>query len=195
MGNMVRNVWLVARNELADSLRSRRVIVLLILYMVCAAAGTYLFSTFLQRVEHQLASAMGVTVSNSAGTVTAALWESKPFQRLIIDLVRDRELAEQLFHFSPLALFYGWLAFTFTPLLVMLTSSARVAEEVTLGSVRFAMFRVSRLHWCLGKYAGQALQIAAALSMSALAAWITGALTMEAFCSRNDSRRHAYICL
>jgi len=78
-------------------------------------------------------------------------------------------------------LFYGWLSCAFTPLLVMLTSSARIAEEIASGSVRFLMFRTARRHWCLGKFLGQALQVLGALLLSAVGAWIIGSFRMKSF--------------
>jgi len=81
----------------------------------------------------------------------------------------------------PLALFYGWLSFAFTPVLVMLTASTRIAEEIATGSVRFVMFRASRSQWCLGKFAGQTVQIFGALLLSAAGAWVVGFFRMHSF--------------
>jgi hypothetical protein len=96
-------------------------------------------------------------------------------------LAGDKALAERLLSIPPLGIFYGWLSFAFAPALVMLTSAARISEEVWSGSVRFALFRVSRLEWVLGKFAGQAGQLMLALLLSATAAWLTGLVRMQAF--------------
>jgi ABC-type transport system involved in multi-copper enzyme maturation permease subunit len=174
-------IVIVARNELADGLRSRRALVLLVLYLAGAMAGTALFIHALQSVETELVNTLGLTPSKAPGGVTATLWKSDAFKRILTGLVGDRELAESLLGIPPLALFYGWLAMTFTPLLVILMSSMRIAEEVWGGAVRYVLFRAPRLHWVIGKFAGQALQIVAALLLSALGAWLVGWFRMNAF--------------
>ena len=63
----------------------------------------------------------------------------------------------------------------------MLTSSTRISEEIWSGSARYVLFRVSRLEWCLGKYAGQAFQLFIALLLSAAAAWLAGLFRMHSF--------------
>jgi ABC-type transport system involved in multi-copper enzyme maturation permease subunit len=171
----------LARHELEDSVRSRRVIVLSLLYVAGATAATLLFVAILQKLERQLAETLGVTVASGAGNVTATLWKSDGFRRTLTSLAGSDSLALSLLRFPPLALFYGWLSFAFTPALVMLTSTARIAEEVWSGSARFVLFRTSRLNWCLGKFIGQAIQILGALLLSALGAWLVGLIRMKSF--------------
>ena len=181
MNSPLKSVWTVARHELADSVRSRRVMVLILLYVAGSVAATALFINVLQKIERQLVESLGLASVATTGNVTATLWKSKAFRDILGHLVGDPQLAENLLGIPPLALFYGWLSFAFAPALVMLTSSSRISEEIWTGSVRFATFRVSRLHWCLGKFAGQAGQLFLALVLSAVAAWIVGRLRMTSF--------------
>ena len=181
MSSAFRAVWIVARHELADSVRSRRVLVLLLLYLAGSVAGTLLFISILQKVERQLVETLGLAAANNTGSVTATLWKSDWFKGILTTLVGDRERAAALLAIPPLGLFYGWLSLSFAPLLVMLMSSARIAEEIWSGSVRFVLFRASRLHWCLGKFAGQAAQLMLALLISAVGAWCVGLIRMHAF--------------
>ncbi|MEI8244028.1 MAG: ABC transporter permease subunit [bacterium] len=174
-------VWRVARNELFDSCRSRRVLVVGLLYLAGAAAATLIFIWAVHKIERQLAETMGVAIAPGSGSVTATLWKSDGFRHFVIGIAGDKALAKTLLSIPPLALFYGWLAFAFTPALVMLTSATRISEEVSSGSVRFVLFRVSRLEWCLGKYAGQAVQLFVALLLSAAAAWVAGLCRMHFF--------------
>jgi len=177
----LRNAWTVTLHELTDSIRSRRAIVLLILYTLNAVVATLLFVKVLHELENQIEKAAGVTQSEAVGGTTSALWKNRGFREMLSHLVGNRETAEKLLETPPLPLFYGWLSFFYTPLLVMLLSASRISEEIWSGSVRFAMFRTSRLSWCVGKYAGQALQLLVALLLSGLAAWITGWLRMSFF--------------
>jgi len=149
--------------------------------MAGSAAATLLFISFLRNIEAQLMKSLGLPESANAGSVTRELWKSEVFRGAVAHMVRDRELAERLLSIPPLGLFYGWLAATFAPLLVLLTSSVRISEEIWTGSARFVLFRCPRLTWVLGKTAGQAVQTLAALLLGACAAWITGWIRLKAF--------------
>jgi ABC-type transport system involved in multi-copper enzyme maturation permease subunit len=174
-------VWQVARHELMDSIRSRRVIIMGLLYLAGSIVATAIFITVLQKLEGQLTATLGLATSAKTGSVTATLWKSDGFRQMMIALIGDKALAKSLLEIPPLALFYGWLSFAFTPALVMLTSSARVSEEIWSGSARFVLFRIPRLHWCVGKFTGQAIQLVLALFLSAVGAWLTGLCRMTAF--------------
>lgn len=170
-----------ARHELADSIRSRRAAVLLLLYIAGSVAATLIFVNLLQKVEVQLVESMGLTPDGTTGSVTETLWQSDMFRRIMLRLVGDRALAEKLILIPPLGMYYGWLSFTFAPLLVILMSSTRIAEEIWSGSVRFVLFRTSRASWLWGKVLGQAGQVLVALLLSAIGAWIVGWLKMDYF--------------
>ena len=181
MWSPFRSAMTVASHELIDSIKSRRAIVLLILYFAGSIAGTLIFIKVLHGVETQVVKAMGLDPSKNAGGVTATLWESSAFREIVVHLTGNREVAEEILRIPPIALFYGWLSFSFAPLLVILTAAPRIAEEVWSGSVRFILFRTSRGAWILGKFAGQACQLFLALLLSALGAWIVGFLRTENF--------------
>ena len=181
MWNPFRSAMTVAGHELIDSIKSRRAIILLVLYFAGSIAGTLIFIKVLHGVEDQVVKAMGLDPAKNAGGVTATLWESSAFREIIVHLTGNREVAEELLRIPPLALFYGWLSFSFAPLLVILTAAPRIAEEVWSGSVRFVLFRTSRGAWCLGKFVGQACQLFLALLLSAVGAWIVGFLRTDHF--------------
>ena len=181
MNSTTRSIAIIAGNELADSARSRRAIVMMLLYMIGAMAGTALFIGILNGIEREMTRSLGITASDNSGGVTATLWKSEAFRKTVTHLVGNTALAESLLAVPPLALFYGWLTFAFGPVLVMLTSSTRIAEEIASGSVRFVMFRVGRWQWCVGKFIGQALQVLLAFLLSAVAAWVVGMFRMHSF--------------
>lgn len=175
------SVLTVARHEISDAARSRRALVLLVLYLAGAVAATLLFVKVLHEVETQVAKGLGLDGARRAGGVASTLWKSHPMREGLVHLAGDEGLALQLLSIPPLALFFGWLSFTFSPLLVVLTASSRIAEEVWTGAVRFALVRTSRLAWCGGKYAGLALQLLMALLVSACGVWVIGYLRLDAF--------------
>jgi len=166
---------------MADATRSRRALVLVVLYLAGAVAATLLFVKVLHEVETQVVKSLGLDAARKAGGVSTTLWKSHPMREGLIHLAGDEELALQLLRLPPLALFFGWLSFTFTPLLVVLTASSRIAEEVLTGAVRFVLFRTTRFAWCVGKYLGQALQLLMALLVGACGVWVIGWLRLDAF--------------
>lgn len=171
----------VARQEIVDAFRSRRVISVLVMYFAGAVAACALFVFALHRIENQLVEAFGLSVSAEGGNVTRTLWQSDHFRHMLGELVGDREVAARLLNLPPLGIFYGWLAFQFTPLLVILMASPRLAEDIGSGAVRFILVRADRSTWCLGTYLGQAGLLALALLGSAAGVWIVGVGWMQAF--------------
>lgn len=174
-----RSVLIVARHELAEGIRTRRAVVVLILYLAGSVTATNGFISALNRIEEQVAEMLALAPGASTGAVADALWESRQFQRMITALVRDRDVARALFAVPPIALMYAWLAFTFTPILVMLTTSSRIASEIGTGSVRLVFLRTQRLAWAFGKFLGQSLVVIVALMLSVAGAWITARLRMD----------------
>lgn len=174
-----KDILLVARHELSEGMRSRWALVVLVLYVSGAMVSMHGFITALQRMEEQISETLMVAPGASTGAVADALWKSKEFRRMVRHLVRDKDVAEGLLAVPPVALIYGWLAFAFTPILVMLTSSARIAMELGSGSARLVFMRTSRLNWCLGKFLGQSFLTIVALFMSAAGAWCIARIKMD----------------
>lgn len=181
MNRTLRQIWVVAANEMVDSVRSRRALVLLFLYLAGSAVACALFIHVLHRIEVRLVESIGLVASDEPGRTTRTLWQSSHFRHMMGDLVGDRSLAMRLLDLPPLSIYYGWLAFTFTPMLVMLISAPRIAEEVATASVRFVLFRTSRATWCSGKLVGQAALLLGALLAGAFGAWIVGWFRMASF--------------
>lgn len=167
----LRDVLIVARNELTDAVRSRRAVLVLVLYLAGAMLACNGFISALHKIEVELCKMLALPASTMPGSVMNTLWKSEPFRRMMRELIHDREVVAQLVTVHPMAIVYGWLIFTFTPVLVILTAAPRISEELGSGSIRFALLRTSRAAWCIGKYVGQALMIVVALTLCALGAW------------------------
>jgi ABC-type transport system involved in multi-copper enzyme maturation permease subunit len=177
----LRDAFLVASFDLAESLRSRKVLVFLVLYAAGAVASTWIFTEVLREVETELAQQLLVARTDTPGSLTQAVMESPELHGVLARLVRDDELASALVRIPPIALLYGWVALTFAPIFVTLTSSDAIASELASGSVRFALFRTDRASWALGKLFGQAALLAVGIAVGALATWITGFVRLASF--------------
>lgn len=171
---LLRDAWLVALFDLAESLRSRKVMVLLALYVAGATAAAAGFVSVLGRMENTLAEQLGVSATRQAGAVTEALQKSKQLEDVIGGLIGDKAMAAELVHIPILALYYGWIALLFMPTLVMFTSCDTIASEVASGSCRFALVRTDRRAWLLGKMGGQASLLAVGLFGGALGTAVVG---------------------
>jgi len=173
-------VLVVTAYEFVDSLRSRRALMILILYAAMAVLTTNSAINVLQKVEEELSGALQLDQPSAAGTVSSSIWKSPRFRRIVARAVGDDSLVNDLVGTPPIVLIYGGLAFFYTPLLVMLIGSTRVSEELASGSARYPLQRTSRLAWSLGKWLGQASLVGVALLVGGLGAWIVAILRMAA---------------
>jgi ABC-type transport system involved in multi-copper enzyme maturation permease subunit len=166
---------------LLDSIRSRRAVVLLLLYFAGSLLAANGFVSVVKKIEDQVLESLRVSSTESVGSVTQTIWDTDMFKRIVTRLTGDKELAAYLVNTSPISLFYGWLSFTFAPLLMMLIASTRIAEEVGSGSARFVLYRSTLFSWCVGKYLGQALVLIPALLLSGAGAWIIAYFRLSTF--------------
>ena len=166
--------------ELFDAIRSRRAIVLILLFLAVSLLGMNGAISALGKMEDQLAEVLSVErVDGKSGVVSAALWKSKPFQRMVRHAVGDSLIYDDLVGRHPAELLYAWLVFLCVPLLTILVSSNRVANDIRSGAVKYMIVRVTRLEWTLGKYLGTALLMLVGLLLGALAAWCTAAFRLS----------------
>lgn len=165
-------IWQNALMEWTGAVRSRRALVLLALYLVFAVGCMYVTISILGKMEVELAKLLQLPASDQTGVVSATLWKSKPFQRMIHSAVSSELVYTDIVGRHPVVLMYGFFAFFFAPLLVMLVSGNRIADDLRSGAVRYSIVRSTRAEWTLGKYLGQALMIALALAISAVGAWV-----------------------
>ena len=177
----LRDAWIVARFDLGESLRSRKVLVILALYVAGAVAAAVIFTEVLQTIEAELAQQLLVARTDRPGSLTQAVMESDELRRVLSRLVGDRELGASLVTVPPLALLYGWVALTFGPIFVILASSDTISAELATGSARFALARTDRGAWALGKLFGQAALLAVGIVLGAVAALITGFVQLASF--------------
>ena len=157
--------------EWENALRSRRALVLLLLYLAAAVLCMNGTISVLGKMETELVRVLRLPDSGQTGVVSETLWKSKAFRNMVATAVDDRLVFEDISRRHPVELLYAWFAFLCAPILVVLVSGTRVAEDLRTGVARYMLVRTSRLEWSLGKYTGQALMIASALAVSAAGAW------------------------
>ncbi len=166
--------------ELADALRTRRAAVYIVLYLAISLLGMNGAISGLGKMEDQLSNVLQVErVEGKSGVVSAALWQSKPFQRLVRQLVGDTLVYDDICGKHPAELVYAWIVFLCVPLLSIFVSSRRVSEDVKSGAAKYMLLRITRLEFSVSKYAGQAILVLAGLLVGAFGAWCVAAFRLS----------------
>jgi hypothetical protein len=169
-----RKLWIVARFELGEALRSRLVVVILTLYGAGAALGAYLFAKLLAAAEEAARAALAESLSASA--LPADLLRRQAFPRVLSGLIDNEALRAELSNIEPLALFYGFMALHLVAPLVLATSGGAHAGDLAQGASRFVLTRCDRLSWALGKLLGHAALLAVGLLVGALVTGVVASL-------------------
>lgn len=170
----MRSLWRIVQTALCEwenALRSRRALVLLLLYLAAAVLCMNGTISLLGRMESELVRVLRLPDAGQSGIVSETLWKSKSFRNMIAAGVDNRLVFADISQRHPVELLYAWFAFFCAPILVVLVSGTRVAEDLRTGVARYMLVRTTRLEWSFGKYIGQALMIACALAVSAAGAW------------------------
>ena len=171
MNKTLRDIITIARYEMLDSIRSKRFIILLILYVAGSMLACNGLLSLLQNIETGVMETLKLGATDSTGAVADTLMKSPEFRNLISGMVHNSDVADELLSMPPLALIYTALVFSAMPLLILFSSPFRIADEVSSGSVRFALIRTTRGAWCIGKFAGQAVEIILPLLLTVIGFW------------------------
>ncbi len=171
--NRLRSIRLVAAFDLRESLSSRKAVVLIALYALGALGASALFIRALTGIQQKLEEDLGQKVD--IATVMAGPGVAK----IAGALAGDAQVAEALVAIPPMALFYGWLAMSFVPLLVIFTSADAVAGDLASGAVRYSLFRTDRISWAVGKLIGQTCLMAVGTVVGAIACFGIGAVWLD----------------
>ena len=169
----------VALAECAGAVHSRRALVILVLYLLSSVFCMVGTISILGKMEAELVNVLQLPESQRTGVVSATLWKSKPFQRMVKASLKNDLVYDDIVGRHPAELVYAWFAFLCAPLLAVLVAGNRVADDLRSGAVRYALVRVTRLEWTLGKYAGQVLMVALALAASAVGAWLVAVFRLS----------------
>lgn len=175
----LRRILQVARFEWFDALRSRRATVVLILYLAASLISMNGAISVLGKMESQLAEMLQLPADDSRGVVSAALWKSKRFQKMVRSALGDSLVYDDICGRHPAELLYAWFAFFYVPLLTMLVAGNRAADELHSGSVRYMIARVTRIEWSLGKYIGISGLLFAGIAAGSATAWAVAAYRLS----------------
>ncbi len=180
-GGLVRDVALVARFEIGEALRTRLLIVMLLLFVGGGALGAWGFTEFVDGLETRAAQALDAPQTRRPGGTLRRLRESGSYRSFLFAFVRDQDKAEYFAAQPPIVVFYGWAALMFLPWLVLFTSADTIASEVATRAVRYPALRTGRLPYAVGKAMGQAILVAGVTGLSGLTFFLVAWANLSGF--------------
>jgi hypothetical protein len=118
-----------ARFEWRCAVRSRRALTIVALYLAASLLSMNGAISALGKIETQIAEIMQLPADESRGVISTALWKSKRFQKIVRSALDDTLVYDDIAGRHPAELIYAWLAFFYVPLLTVLVSGNRAADE------------------------------------------------------------------
>ena len=171
MNGPLARVARVAVTEWGIALRSRRALVVTLLFLAVSCLMMFCTISIFAALEREVVAALRLPPSATTGSVTMALWKSPVFVRVMDHFAGNSLLFADIRGRHPILLAYAMFLFQVVPLLTLLVSASRVADDIRSGTVRYWLARVTRNEWSVGKYLGEAAMLSAAMFAGALAAW------------------------
>ena len=162
-----RDVAIVARFELAESVRSKLIVVMVLLFVGAGSLGAWGFTEVLGKIEENAARVTGAPTARRPGAVVRRLRDSTSYRDMVRFFIRDDAKADYFASMPPMVVFFGWSALTFLPWLVLFTSAESIAGDVSSRAIRYSVLRTGRLPFALGKAAGQAVLVVGVTVLSA----------------------------
>ncbi len=176
-----RDTLLVARFELGEALRTRLLLVMVLLFVGGGGFSAWGFSKFIAQMENVSAQALGAPGSKQAGSQLGRLRHTPMYRTLMRAVSGDEQKAAYMASLPPMVLFYAWMTLAFTPWLVLLTSADTIAAEVASRSIRYTALRTGRLEYAVGKLIGQTVIVAAVIGLAGITFYVVSWIFMAGF--------------
>lgn len=147
----MRQLYILISEQLRSSLRTRKALFFLLLYLGVFAGSMWLFFKIQERfAEEVLAS--GVSSFQRAFMERFAL-------NFLENAADDHTVLDFLLHVPVVNVILYTISLLGTPLLVLLLGYEKLAQEVYDGTVRYLVFRTSRMQIFFSKYVSSMLEI------------------------------------
>lgn len=171
----VRDALLVAGFDLRESLRTRRALVLVLLYVLIASAASYIYVRIVATIDDTAALAGGDAAAMSA------MKDEGYGAMLLFFAGGDATLANHLATYPAMVLIFAWTSLAFLPWFIALTSYDQIAGELHLRTIRYAALRTTRAAYVSGKLLGQAALVAGVAALGMLPVVLIGAIWLPNF--------------
>src|SRR5262249_23142529 len=136
---LARDVGLIAAFDLRESLRTRRALMLILLYLAAAAICAYVYLQIVHKSEEAIAAALAGQrgVQGLGASLGASLARDQAYRKALAFFADgDSATVEYLAGIPPVVLVFLWSSLTFLPWIVALTSYDQIAADVHLRTVR-----------------------------------------------------------
>lgn len=181
----LRDALLIAGFDLRESMRTRRALVMALLYLLVSAISSYIYVQVIKVAEEATAEMIGTMADageKMAASAAVGLAQDQGYQALLLLVAGgDTHVAAHLATFPPMVLIFAWFSLGFLPWLIALTSYDLVAGDLHLRTVRFVALRTSRGAFVLGKLLSQLLLVALIAGLGMVPVLLIGASYLQRF--------------
>lgn len=181
----LRDALLIAGFDLRESLRTRRALVLALLYLLVSAATSYGYVQVI-RIAEEAAQEMLAQAGGAGDPAVAAagvdFMQDQGYRGLLYVFAGgDGDLVGHLATYPPMVLVFAYLSLGFLPWLIALTSYDMIAGELHLRTVRFIALRTTRGAFVVGKLLSQLALVAAIAALATVPVLVFGAAYLRSF--------------
>ena len=171
----LRDAALIAGFDLRESMRTRRALVLALLYLLVSAVSSYGYARAVNFVQDTSSAVVGQSAELD-------LMQDQGMRALLLVIAGgDMTLANHLATFPPMVLIFAYLSLAFLPWLIAMTSYDMIAGELHLRTIRFVALRTSRGAFVVGKLFSQLALVAAIAALGTVPVLIIGAAYLRGF--------------
>lgn len=180
-----RDAWLIAGFDLRESIRTRRALVLALLYLLVASITSYIYVEVVSLAQEVTSEAIGQldnAADKAAAMAAAGAAEGAGYTGLLYVIAGgDQAIAGHLATYPPMVLVFAWFSLGALPWLIALTSYDLVAGDLHLRTVRFVALRTSRGAFVVGKLLSQVLLVALIAGLGMIPVLVIGGAYLPRF--------------
>ncbi|MDC0717649.1 ABC transporter permease [Nannocystis bainbridge] len=181
----LRDAWLIAGFDLRESIRTRRALVLALLYLLVASITSYIYVEVVklaQEAASEVIGGMGDANEQLAATAAAGAAQDAGYTGLLYVIAGgDNVIAGHLATYPAMVLVFAWFSLGALPWLISLTSYDLVAGDLHQRTVRFVALRTSRGAFVLGKLLSQVLLVAMIAGLGMIPVLVIGGAFLPRF--------------
>lgn len=182
--SLVHDVGLIAGFDLRESIRTRRALVLTLLYTLIAAGVAYAYVEIVGAAEAAIAQQVANIADpgeRAAAAAAARMMESQAYEGTLHYVAGDPATTAYLASFPPIVLIFALVSLGLLPWLIALTSYDLIAGDLHLRTVRFVALRTSRGAFVLGKLLSQTLLVTAIAAIGMIPVFALGWVYLAGF--------------
>ncbi len=156
------DIWLITVYDLKESVRSRRIWTIGLLFWVASVLSAWAFIGTMRLIEK------GMTMVPGASSLDPLkLAQNAKFREFLKFFIGDAHKVDYLVTLPPLGLYITGIMLLSIPWIVALTATDLVAGDVQHRTIRYVLLRTARVNFVVGKVLSQTLLLSA-LTMTSL---------------------------